>query len=565
LLVGGVNVVMALALIAYSQQPLSWKTVLMAIGCGIAGGLLTAVFAAGGLPINESLFGILTDVKLLELSNADLPVLGQLALRAPGTNQHSHAVGQLAEDACRAVGANPLLARIGALYHDIGKLAAPEYFVENQQGNNPHDRLRPYQSAKIITSHVTYGARLAKEIGLPQKIADFIPQHHGTRTLHYFLRKAQAQAKPNEKIDEADFRYPGPKPQFKEAAIMMLADSCEAAARSLARPDPENIRAIVVKIVDAIISDGQLDECDITLQELTTIREAMISALTAIYHARIDYPGFNLRIAKWAKKQNLRIIFYISPQVWAWKENRVKMMKECIDKMLVILPFEKEYYKNKWNWEVEYVGHPLVEVIDQFKVESLKLKTQENLPTIALLPGSRKQEIAKKLPIMLEAVQSFPDYQFVIAQAPSLDESFYKTFTDPYPNVSSVKNKTYDLLMKSKAALVTSGTATLETALFGVPEVVCYKGSQVSYQIAKRLIKVKYISLVNLIMDKLVVHELIQNELTPVNLVKELQQLLTDPVRINELKKDYADLKRLLSEGGNASAKAAKSIVGFLN
>ena len=292
-LVGGVNAVMALALIAYSEQPLTLRTILMAIGCGIAGGLLTAVFAAGGLPINESLFGVLTDVKLLELSNADLPVLGQLALRAPGTNQHSHAVGQLAEDACRSVGANPLLARIGALYHDIGKLAAPEYFVENQQGDNPHDRLRPYQSAKIITSHVTYGSKLAKEIGLPQKIADFIPQHHGTRTLHYFLRKAQAQAKPNDTIDEADFRYPGPKPQFKEAAIMMLADSCEAAARSLARPDPENIRAIVVKIVDAIISDGQLDECDVTLQELTIIREAMISALTAIYHARIDYPGFN--------------------------------------------------------------------------------------------------------------------------------------------------------------------------------------------------------------------------------------------------------------------------------
>src|ERR1041384_629023 len=293
LLVGAVNLVMAIALIAYSEQPLTLRTILMATAAGIAGGLLTAVFAAGGLPINESLFGILTDVKLLELSNADLPVLGQLALRAPGTNQHSHAVGQLAEDACRAVGANPLLARIGALYHDIGKLAAPEYFVENQQGDNPHDRLRPYQSAKIIISHVTYGTKLAKEIGLPQKIADFIPQHHGTRTLHYFLRKAQAQAKPNETVNEADFRYPGPKPQFKEAAIMMLADSCEAAARSLARPDPENIRAIVVKIVDAIINDGQLDECDVTLQELTTIREAMISALTAIYHARIDYPGFN--------------------------------------------------------------------------------------------------------------------------------------------------------------------------------------------------------------------------------------------------------------------------------
>jgi cyclic-di-AMP phosphodiesterase PgpH len=293
LFVGAVNMLMAVTLLAYAEQPLTLKTVLLAAGCGFAGGLLSAVFTAGGLPINESLFGILTDVKLLELSNADLPVLGQLALRAPGTNQHSHAVGQLAEDACRAVGANPLLARIGALYHDIGKLAAPEYFVENQQGDNPHDRLRPQQSAKIITSHVTYGAKLAKEIALPNKIADFIPQHHGTRTLHYFLRKAQAQAKPGEVINEADFRYPGPKPQFKEAAIMMLADSCEAAARSLVRPDPENIRAIVIKIVDAIVTDGQLDQCDITLQELTTIREAMISALTAIYHARIDYPGFN--------------------------------------------------------------------------------------------------------------------------------------------------------------------------------------------------------------------------------------------------------------------------------
>jgi len=276
----------------------------------------------------------------------------------------------------------------------------------------------------------------------------------------------------------------------------------------------------------------------------------------------IDYPGFNLRIAKWAKQKGIKVIYYISPQVWAWKENRVKMMKECIDKMLVILPFEKEYYKNKWNWDVEYVGHPLVEVIESKK--SGAGNQEPGSKTIALLPGSRKQEIAIKLPIMLEAVKSFPGYEFVIAQAPSLDESFYKTFTDPYPNVSSVKNKTYDLLLKSKAALVTSGTATLETALFGVPEVVCYKGSAVSYQIAKRVIKVKYISLVNLIMDKLVVHELIQNDLTPANLERELKQLLTDPERIDQLKKEYADLKRILSEGGNASAKAAKSIVGYL-
>jgi cyclic-di-AMP phosphodiesterase PgpH len=293
LITGGINALMALALLAYAEQTFSVNIALFGIGVGVASGLLTTIFTAGGLPINESLFGILTDVKLLELSNADLPVLGQMALRAPGTNQHSHAVGQLAEEACRAVGANPLLARIGALYHDIGKLGAPDYFVENQQGDNPHDRLRPTQSAKIITSHVTYGMKLAKELGLPKQLADFIPQHHGTRTLHFFLRKAQTQAKPGETIDEDDFRYPGPKPQFKEAAIMMLADSCEAAARSLGRPDPENIRTIVVKIVEAILNDGQLDECDISLHELTVIRETMISALTAIYHARIDYPGFN--------------------------------------------------------------------------------------------------------------------------------------------------------------------------------------------------------------------------------------------------------------------------------
>src|SRR5438445_4761007 len=195
---------MALALLAYAEQPFTLKTILLATGCGFVGGLVTAIFAAGGLPINESLFGILTDVKLLELSNADLPALGQLALRAPGTNQHSHAVGQLAEEACRAVGANPLLARIGALYHDIGKVAAPDYFVENQHDHNPHDRLRPSQSARIITTHVTYEVKLAKEIGLPKKVADFITQHHGKRTLHFFLHKTQADAKSGDEVNEAE-------------------------------------------------------------------------------------------------------------------------------------------------------------------------------------------------------------------------------------------------------------------------------------------------------------------------------------------------------------------------
>jgi lipid-A-disaccharide synthase len=277
----------------------------------------------------------------------------------------------------------------------------------------------------------------------------------------------------------------------------------------------------------------------------------------------IDYPGFNLRITKWAKQQGLKVIFYISPQVWAWKENRVKMMKKYIDKMLVILPFEKDYFKNKWQWDVEYVGHPLVEVIERHKAQETRHKLSDK-PIIALLPGSRKQEIAKKLPVMLETSKFFPDYRFIVAEAPSIEDEFYKPFTQSYTNVSTVKNETYDLLLKAKAALVTSGTATLETALFEVPEVVCYKASFLSYQIGKRLVNVKYISLVNLIMDKLVVKELLQEKLTVENLKHELHELLTNEKRLNEIKKDYATLKKILSEEGNASAKAAKSITHFL-
>ena len=291
-LVGLAGAMLAIAMIAFMQQPFILNTLMLVFACGLASGIITAAVTAVLLPFFETIFGILTDVKLLELSNADLPVLSELAIRAPGTNQHSHAVGQLAEEACRVVGGNRLLARIGALYHDIGKTAAPEHFVENQLGKNPHDRLKPTQSAKIIISHVTYGTKLAREIGLPSRIVDFIPQHHGTRTLHYFLKKAQAQARDDEVISESDFRYPGPKPQFREAAIMMIADSCEAAARSLSEPTSENIRFIVTKIIDAIVADDQLDECDLTLRELTQIRESMINSLIAIYHSRIDYPGY---------------------------------------------------------------------------------------------------------------------------------------------------------------------------------------------------------------------------------------------------------------------------------
>lgn len=281
----------------------------------------------------------------------------------------------------------------------------------------------------------------------------------------------------------------------------------------------------------------------------------------------IDYPGFNLRIARWARQQGLKIIYYISPQVWAWKANRVPMMKQCIDKMLVILPFEKDYFKNKWDWEVKYVGHPLVEVVDSWQGHPDGSGGRGQLadkPIVALLPGSRKQEIMKKLPVMLEVSKDFPDHQFIIAKAPGVEDAFYNDLLKTYANVSHVSNRTYELLMQAKAALVTSGTATLETALFGVPEVVCYKGSAISFQIAKRIVKVKYISLVNLIMDKLVVKELIQDDLTTANLKMELQQLLFDGNRITQLKKDYAALKQLLSLGGNASEKAAGSIVRYL-
>jgi lipid-A-disaccharide synthase len=275
----------------------------------------------------------------------------------------------------------------------------------------------------------------------------------------------------------------------------------------------------------------------------------------------IDYPGFNLRIAEWAKQQGLKVVYYISPQVWAWKEGRVKKIRETVDKMLVILPFEKDFYK-KWDFEVEYVGHPLIEAVKAAR-EAPAAPAFSDKPIIALLPGSRKQEVEKKLPVMLSVAKYFPEYQFIMAQAPSLEDSFINGFTGAYPNVSVIKGQTYQLLLQATAALVTSGTATLETALFGVPEVVCYKGSPVSYFFAKRLIKVKYISLVNLIMDKPVVKELIQHELTEENLLKELTLILKDTARHQQMKADYAMLWTLLGDG-TASRKAAEAIVGMV-
>ena len=274
----------------------------------------------------------------------------------------------------------------------------------------------------------------------------------------------------------------------------------------------------------------------------------------------IDYPGFNMRIAKWAHVKKIKTVYYISPQIWAWKENRVHAIKRDVDKMLVILPFEKSFYK-KYNVEVDYVGHPLAEVINDFNTENPCIK-KENI--IALLPGSRKQEILIKLPIMLQVASYFSNYKFVVAKAPGLDDDFYNALLQPYKNVGSVAGETYYLLAKAKAALVTSGTATLETALFKVPQIICYKGGKISYEIAKRLIKIKYIGLVNLIMDKLVVKELIQDELNVNNIVIELKTLLEDDNKIAALKKDYDALAALLHAGGNASANAAEKIYNLI-
>ena len=276
----------------------------------------------------------------------------------------------------------------------------------------------------------------------------------------------------------------------------------------------------------------------------------------------IDYPGFNMRIAKWAKTQNIPTHYYISPQIWAWKENRIKDIKRDFDQLYVILPFEKDFYEKKHHFPVEFVGHPLIDAIhNRKKVDELTFRKEHQLderPIIALLPGSRKQEISKLLHEMLAVVDDFPDYQFVIAGAPGQDFDFYQRFLTNKA-VHFISNKTYDLLSVAHAALVTSGTATLETALFKVPEVVCYKGNWISYQIAKRIITLKYISLVNLIMDEEVVTELIQGDCNAKKIKAELSKILEEDYRKKLIEK-YDQLEKKLG-GEGASSKVAKLIV----
>ncbi len=277
----------------------------------------------------------------------------------------------------------------------------------------------------------------------------------------------------------------------------------------------------------------------------------------------VDYPGFNLRIAEFAKKKGMKVIYYISPQVWAWKSSRVHKIKRFVDKMIVILPFEEEFYRN-YDYQVDYVGHPLLDAIAQ-RNRDPEFLSREGLPQkeiVALLAGSRKQEIKRILPVMLDTAMLFEDEQFVIAAAASVEKEFYSAFQLPM-NVSIVYNDTYGLLENAKAALVTSGTATLETALFDIPEVVCYKGERFSFMLGKMIIDVEFISLVNLIMGKEIVLELIQKECTVDKLETALKRLLHDNNYLQTLKSDYEELRAKLG-GSGASGKAAGLISNFL-
>lgn len=292
MIVGGVNAMAAvgLGLMAQPIEPLGGLA-FQAL-CAIAGGILVSIVVTVAIPPLEHLFESLTDIKLLELSNMNLPLLKELAVSAPGTYHHSVVVGTLAEKAAEAIGVNPLFARVSAYYHDIGKLRQPHYFVENQKdGNNPHDALSPSMSALILVSHVKDGVAYANEHGLPQPLIDAIPQHHGTRLIRFFYEKARQTAiEDGREVDEGEFRYPGPKPRSKETAILMLADGVEATSRTLADASPAKLRAMIRRSIQEVVDDDQLTECALTLEDLSKTADAFLSVLAGMHHQRIEYP-----------------------------------------------------------------------------------------------------------------------------------------------------------------------------------------------------------------------------------------------------------------------------------
>jgi len=285
-----VNIAMALSFQLFHQSLLSIQT-LYCLVFAFAGGMVTAVLASGAIPLLENLFHYTTDIKLLEMTNLNSPVLRELMVRAPGTYHHSVVVGNLVEAAAEAINANPLLARVAAYYHDIGKISKAQYFIENQcGGDNRHDRLSPSMSALILIAHVKEGAELARQHRLGQTLAEIIRQSHGTALIKYFYQKALEQASPGQVVDEHEFRYPGPKPQTREAGLVLLADAVEAASRTLYDSSPARIQGLVQKIINSIFIDGQLDECELTLKNLHQIAWSFNQILTGIHHQRIDYP-----------------------------------------------------------------------------------------------------------------------------------------------------------------------------------------------------------------------------------------------------------------------------------
>ncbi|MBZ5495391.1 MAG: HDIG domain-containing protein [Acidobacteriia bacterium] len=297
LTIGVVNMTCILGIDCLRQAPMTFWGTTLQLSSGFISGALASALASTLLPTLESLFKITTDIRLLELSNLNAPMLRRLSVEAPGTYHHSLMLATLAETAAEAIEANSLLVRVGAYYHDLGKMLKPEYYVENQSfGINKHEALSPNMSCLIIASHVKDGLELAKEMGLTQDICDLIPQHHGTRIMSYFYRKAlDAINGKEQEIDEVDFRYPGPKPQTKEAAILMMADCIEAASRTLTDPSPAQLQGMIDRLVDSVLADNQLDECDITLREIGLAKESFFKILTGFYHHRLDYPGYDFK------------------------------------------------------------------------------------------------------------------------------------------------------------------------------------------------------------------------------------------------------------------------------
>ena len=298
-MVGAGNLVAILAIHFLSGGPWGWEFLYDALA-GLAGGLTVAMVVGLLLPVFEHLFSVVTDIRLLELSNQNLPLLRNLALEAPGTYQHSLMLGHLAEGAAEAIGADALLARVSGYYHDIGKTRMPDYFIENQpKGFNRHDRLEPSMSALIIAAHVKEGVEMAHKARLPEPIVTAIREHHGTKLIRYFYQKALTRTDPAQgPVHETEYRYPGPKPSTRILGILMIADAVEAASRTLVDPTPAKIRAMIQAIVDDCLRDGQFDECDLTMRDLATISDALERTVATVFHHRIDYPGFDFNREK---------------------------------------------------------------------------------------------------------------------------------------------------------------------------------------------------------------------------------------------------------------------------